>query len=62
MKLNEKEALKVMINFLDNYYNQTKADDIAVLLGSLTLLDDGKPTDVAMWGEWLDALHKVKEK
>ncbi|QAA21586.1 MULTISPECIES: hypothetical protein [Sporolactobacillus] len=62
MELNEKEALKVMIDFLDNYYNQTKADDVAVLLGSLTLLDDGKPADAAMWGEWLDAIHKVKEK
>ncbi|MGG5342790.1 hypothetical protein [Enterococcus sp. AZ192] len=60
MELNESQAMQAMIIFLDQYYEQVQSDDIAVLLGSLTLLEDGKPVDSAMWDEWLESIKKVK--
>jgi hypothetical protein len=39
------EAFQSMILFLETYYEQTQADDIGALLGSLQLLEDGKPTE-----------------
>ena len=67
MKLNEEEALKAVFYFLDNYYEQLKfegieSDDIAVLLGSLTILSDNKPADRAMWNEWLEAIEVMKNE
>lgn len=62
--MNEVQAYKVMFKFLDKYYQQTGSDDIGALLGSLQLLEDGKPVDSAMWGEWrraiLDMVAEVK--
>lgn len=58
MELNESQAMQAMIIFLDQYYEQVQSDDIAVLLGSLTLLEDGKPVDSAMWDEWLESIKK----
>lgn len=60
MNLNEYQAMQAMIIFLDQYYEQIKSDDIAILLGSLTILDDGKPADPAMWDEWLAAIKKIE--
>lgn len=58
-KLTEKQAFAVMVYFLDQYYQQTQADDIGALLGSLQLLNDGMPADAAMWDDWLVAMEKV---
>lgn len=62
--MNEVQAYKAMFKFLDKYYQQTGSDDIGALLGSLQLLEDGKPADSAMWGEWrsaiLDMVAEVK--
>ena len=62
MLLNELEAFKAMFSFLENYYEQTQADDIGTLLGSLTLLEDNRPIDSGMWEEWLEAIKKIKKK
>jgi hypothetical protein len=48
-----------MIEFLDTYYQQTQSDDIGALLGSLQLLEDGKPADPAMWHDWLQCIEKI---
>jgi hypothetical protein len=58
-KLTEKQAFTAMLYFLDQYYQQTQADDIGALLGSLQLLSDGLPADPAMWDDWLIAVEKV---
>jgi hypothetical protein len=59
MLFNELEAFKVMFSFLEKYYEQTQSDDIGSLLGDLTLLDDDRPIDSAMWEEWLEAVEKI---
>ena len=58
-QLTEKQAFVAMIEFLDNYYQQTKSDDIGALLGSLQVLEDGKPADPAMWHDWLECVKKT---
>jgi hypothetical protein len=58
-KLTDKQAFAAMVSFLENYYQQTQADDIGALLGSLQLLSDGKPADPALWQDWLASVQKV---
>ncbi|HAC65515.1 MAG TPA: hypothetical protein DCF68_18785 [Cyanothece sp. UBA12306] len=58
-KLTEKQAYLAMIEFLDYYYEQTQSDEVGELLGSLQLLEDGKPADPAMWKDWLKSIEKV---
>ncbi len=58
-KLTEKQAYLAMIEFLDDYYEQTQSDEIGELLGSLQLLEDGKPADPAMWEDWLKSIENI---
>jgi hypothetical protein len=53
------EAFQAMLLFLETYYEQTQADDIGALLGSLQLLEDGKPADPALWQDWLKSSQSV---
>jgi hypothetical protein len=57
--LDEKQAYSAMILFLEHYYELTKADDIGALLGSMAILEDGNPIDIALWDEWCNAINKV---
>lgn len=50
------QAYKVMICFLDNYYNKTLSNDLGSLLGDLQLSNDGTPFDPAAWHDWIKAL------
>jgi hypothetical protein len=61
MNLNEEEAFKAMVIFLERYYNETHSDDIGSLLSDLILLNDnGKTADPAAWNDWLNAINKIK--
>jgi hypothetical protein len=55
------EAYAAMMRFLEKYYELTNADDIGALLGSMELHPDGKPTDPAIWDEWLAAIEAVRK-
>ncbi len=59
-KLTEKQAFLAMVSFLEDYYEQTKSDEIGALLGSLQLLDDGVTADPAMWDDWLKIVQQTK--
>ncbi len=54
--LSDEDAYRAMFLFLEGYYELTKADDVAALLGSMSILQDGKPADMAMWSEWQSAI------
>jgi len=56
-----KQAYLTMFEFLDNYYQLTKSDDIGELLGSMSLLQDGEAADPAIWNDWLKVIEKVKQ-
>lgn len=55
-KLTILQAFKAMYAFLESYYNQTKSDDLGLLLSCLQLFPEGGTFDPAMWQEWLDAI------
>jgi hypothetical protein len=55
-----KEAYLSMYFFLENIYDLTKSEDIAILLGNLQLDEDDVPFDSAYWEDWLNSIHKVK--
>jgi len=60
-ELDAKLAYKAMCRFLEKYYALTNADDIAALLGSMSMdvFRDAMPADPAMWEEWLAAIREV---
>lgn len=58
-QLDEKSAFKAMYCFLNEYYNATNIGAIGSLLGSLSLMEDEKPLDPAMWDEWLECVKKA---
>lgn len=60
MHLTEEEAFQAMIKFLEKYYNLTKSDDVGGLLGSLMIVENGKPLDIALWYDWIKSLEEVK--
>ncbi len=57
--LAERDAYRVMLKFLERHYERTASDDVAVLLGSASLLDDGSPADPALAEEWHDCVAEV---
>jgi len=59
MKLSEKQAFQAMYLFLEKHYQMTGADDIGSLLGVLSLSEDGKTIDPALWEDWLAAVESV---
>ena len=48
-----RHAYQAMFSFLEQHWNVTKSDELGILLGSMSLLDDGLPADPAIWSEWL---------
>ena len=61
-KLSNKEAYESMFIYLKNLYDQTNSDDLGGFLGSMLLMEDGKPVDSAVWSEWMRAVKEVKTK
>lgn len=60
-KISVDDAYRAMFRFLEGYIDRTKADEIAALLGSMALADDGVPMDPAMWNDWLAAVRTLSE-
>ena len=62
-KLSLRQAYLVMFDYLEKYYERNgKPDEIAVLLGQLSLWDsaEGKvPIDGAVLHDWLESAKKV---
>ena len=62
MTVTEREAFEAMFGFLVEVYERTQSNEFASLLGSMSLLPDGKPVDPATWSDWLDCLQRAKRK
>ena len=61
MTLTHLEAFRAMHDFLSEVYQRTESDELAVLLGSMSLLPDGKPVDPAIWSDWLASVQRAKK-
>lgn len=60
------QAFNAMRVFLNLYFDKTKADDIAILLGGLHLSnnhydwkENPQTWDSAAWDDWMDGVHKT---
>lgn len=62
MNLSKEEAYRAMILFLEEFYKRTGSDDVGGLLGSMMILDDGKPADPALWNDWNSVIKKIKDE
>ncbi|MGG6296932.1 hypothetical protein ACQ4M4_21260 [Leptolyngbya sp. AN02str] len=60
--LTEDQAFEAMVLFLEQFYERTKSDDVAVLLGQLIILEGGGTADPAVWHDWIECLHQVLNK
>jgi hypothetical protein len=56
-QLSMQQAFLAMYSFLDAHYQRSKADDVGALLGSLSLLKDGRPADPAVESDWASAVQ-----
>ena len=59
LKISLLDAFKAMQFFLENYYEQTKSDDVGSLLGDLQILSDKSTADPAAWCDWIKSVQKV---
>lgn len=58
-----RDAYKAAFLFLDGYWRRggKSSDEIAGLLGSMSLGPDGQPMDPAMWSDWETAVAEVRK-
>jgi hypothetical protein len=54
------EAYRTMLCFLEDYYNRTHSEEVGILLGGLSLNQDGEPMDPGYLQEWMSAVEKVR--
>jgi hypothetical protein len=54
------QAFTAMVIFLEGFYERTKSDDVAGLLGDLILMADGNTADPAAWLDWLESIERSK--
>jgi hypothetical protein len=57
--LTSQQAYLAMFAFLERHYQSTGSSDIGALLGSLSMLPDGNPTDPAHRQEWEVAVRSA---
>jgi hypothetical protein len=49
-----------MYAFLRMIYERTESDQLGVLLGGMSLLQDGGTADPAVWHDWEAAVRKAR--
>ena len=60
--LTVEDAYKAMIHYLEHLYSMTDSDDLGGFLGGMSLLEDRKTADPAVWDDWISAVNKVKQE
>lgn len=57
--LTEREAFLAMSEFIWRFACRA-GDDLLTLVGDTDLLDDGEPTDPAVWDDWMECIRAVR--
>ena len=57
--LTKHQAYQAMFSFIENLYEMTKDSELGGYLGSMQILEDGKPADPAYSVDWERAIAKV---
>ena len=61
--LDEDQAYRAMLRFLEDAYIRNPKWELGGILGSMSLLEDGLPADRAMQKDWLAAVtHTLSDK
>lgn len=58
-KLTQLQAYNATVKLFTVYYQETKADDLGAILGSMSFLKNKKTVDSAMWEIWGECLEKI---
>jgi hypothetical protein len=56
-----KQAYLSMFEYLSRYYDRGLSDEIGIMLGGLSLLQDGGSADPAAWEDFLESASAVAE-
>jgi hypothetical protein len=59
--LTDHQAFLAMYSYLEQFYERTQSDDVATILGGLSLLPDGTFADPASSQEWADACAAARQ-
>lgn len=54
-----REGYLAMFYFMSSQYHSLESEEIGALLGSMSLLDDGRPADPAVWKDWVSSVEKA---
>jgi ribosomal protein L1 len=60
MSITEQQAFEAMYAFLNEFYERTKSQEVGALLGSMSLLPDGKTADPTVWSDWQRCVRQAK--
>jgi len=55
-----RHAYAAMYYFLETQHGRVPSDELAIMLGYMALLPDGRPADVGAWADWLDAVDRAR--
>lgn len=55
--LTDEQAYAAMFYFLERYWEREKSDEIAMLLGGMSILQDGGTADPAYLQDWNEAVE-----
>jgi hypothetical protein len=59
-KLDLNQAYAAMYYFLETQHSRVPSDELAIMLGSMALLKDGRPADEGAWSDWLEAVERAR--
>jgi hypothetical protein len=54
------QAYAAMYYFLETQHGRVPSDELAIMLGSMALLEDGRPADEGAWSDWLEAVERAR--
>ena len=60
--LNQSQAFAAMYDFLEKYWERGASEELAMLLGSMSLQPDGKCADPALWNDWVESVQSILER
>lgn len=58
--MTEDEAYRAMLIFLDTMWDRNKNEGLAIVLGDMSIMDDGYPADPAILEDWRKAVRRVR--
>lgn len=54
------QAYSAMYYFLQTQHGRVPSDELAIMLGYMALLEDGRPADEGAWSDWLEAVERAR--